>query len=74
MAVLGREAILQAMESGSIGVTPFDRERLGPASLDLTLARTFRVFRKVHQVIDVMSTSTSGSSPRRSRCPTASTS
>jgi dCTP deaminase len=53
MAVLGREAILQAMESGAIGVTPFDRERLGPASLDLTLARTFRVFRKVHQVIDV---------------------
>jgi dCTP deaminase len=53
MAVLGREAILQGMESGAIGVTPFDRERLGPASLDLTLARTFRVFRKVHQVIDV---------------------
>ncbi len=53
MAVLGREAILQAMEAGAIGVTPFDPERLGPASLDLTLAPTVRVFRKVHQVVDV---------------------
>ena len=53
MAVLGREAILQAIEQGSITVTPFDPERLGPASLDLTLASSFRVFRKVHSVIDV---------------------
>ncbi|MCT0206473.1 dCTP deaminase [Synechococcus sp. CS-1332] len=53
MSVLGREAILQAIEVGAIGVTPFVPERLGPASLDLTLARTFRVFRKVHEVIEV---------------------
>lgn len=53
MAVLGREAILQAIEAGAIGVTPFVPERLGPASLDLTLAGTFRVFRKVHEVIEV---------------------
>jgi dCTP deaminase len=53
MAVLGREAILQAIEAGTIGVTPFVPDRLGPASLDLTLARTFRVFRKVHEVIEV---------------------
>ena len=53
MAVLGREAILQAIEEGWIAITPFVPERVGPASLDLTLARTFRVFRKVHQVIEV---------------------
>ena len=53
MTVLGREAILQAIERGTITVTPFDPERLGPASLDLTLAPTFRVFRKVHEVIEV---------------------
>ncbi|MBD2551093.1 dCTP deaminase [Microcystis elabens FACHB-917] len=53
MSVLGREAILQAIEAGAIGVTPFVPERLGPASLDLTLAGTFRVFRKVHEVIEV---------------------
>ena len=53
MSVLGREAILQAIEAGAIGVMPFVPERLGPASLDLTLAGTFRVFRKVHEVIEV---------------------
>jgi len=30
-----------------------DRELVGPASVDLTLAPSFRVFRKVHAVIDV---------------------
>jgi len=53
MSVLGRQAILAAMEDGSITITPFSPERVGPASVDLTLASTFRVFRKVHQVIDV---------------------
>ena len=74
MAVLGREAILQAIQEGWIGGTPFDPERLGPASLDLTLARTFRVFRKVHQVIDVYEHTDYRELTERSRCPRASTS
>jgi len=53
MSVLGREAILEAMAQGVITITPFTRELVGPASVDLTLASTFRVFRKVHQVIAV---------------------
>lgn len=53
MAVLGRAAILQAIEQGSIAITPFDPELVGPASVDLTLAASFRVFRKVHAVIEV---------------------
>ena len=53
MSVLGKRAILQAIEQGAISVTPFTRELVGPASVDLTLASTFRVFRKVHQVIEV---------------------
>ena len=53
MSVLGRQAILQAIEQGAISITPFTRELVGPASVDLTLASTFRVFRKVHQVIEV---------------------
>lgn len=53
MSVLGRAAILQAIEQGDILITPFVPERVGPASVDLTLAGTFRVFRKVHQVIEV---------------------
>ena len=53
MSVLGRAAILQAIEQGDIQITPFAAERVGPASVDLTLANSFRVFRKVHQVIEV---------------------
>ena len=53
MAVLGRQAILQAIDSGAITITPFSPELVGPASVDLTLAGSFRVFRKVHEVIAV---------------------
>ena len=53
MSILGRQAILQAIEQGAISITPFTPELVGPASIDLTLASTFRVFRKVHQVIEV---------------------
>ncbi len=53
MSVLGREAILSAIQEGYITITPFRLDLVGPASVDLTLANTFRVFRKVHQVITV---------------------
>jgi dCTP deaminase len=53
MSVLGRQAILSAIGQGRISITPFTPELVGPASIDLTLANTFRVFRKVHQVIEV---------------------
>ena len=53
MAVLGRQAILQAIDDGLIAITPFNADHVGPASVDLTLGSTFRVFRKVHEVIAV---------------------
>ena len=53
MAVLGKAAILRAIEQGAIAITPFDPALVGPASVDLTLAASFRVFRKVHAVIEV---------------------
>ena len=53
MAVLGRQAILQAIDDGLIAITPFIADHVGPASVDLTLASSFRVFRKVHEVIEV---------------------
>lgn len=56
MSILGRQAILQAIEDGILSITPFQPDRVGPASVDLTLAGTFRVFRKVHQVIAVQDT------------------
>ncbi|WP_392347729.1 hypothetical protein [Parasynechococcus sp.] len=53
MAVLGRQAILQAVDDGLIAITPFNADHVGPASVDLTLGSMFRVFRKVHEVIEV---------------------
>jgi len=53
MAVFGRKAILQAVDEGLIAITPFNANHVGPASVDLTLGSTFRVFRKVHEVIEV---------------------
>ena len=53
MAVLGRQAILRAIDEGAIAISPFKLENVGPASVDLTLASSFRVFRKVHEVVDV---------------------
>jgi dCTP deaminase len=69
MSVLGRQAIFDAIETGAIVITPFSPEHVGPASVDLTLANTFRVFRKVHQVIEVAEHT--APSPTRSRWPTA---
>ena len=45
MSVLGQQAILAAIAEGAITITPYNPERVGPASVDLTLASTFRVFR-----------------------------
>ena len=65
MSVLGRDAILQAIQQGAIAITPFQAERVGPASVDLTLASTFRVFRKVHQVVEVREHTDYANSPTR---------
>jgi dCTP deaminase len=53
MPILGRLAILQGIDQGDISITPYSPELEGLASVDLTLASTFRVFRKVHQIIEV---------------------
>lgn len=50
MSILGAEAIRNAIETGDISITPFRPDLVGPASVDLTLASTFRVFRKAHQI------------------------
>tara|TARA_R110002096_G_scaffold292391_1_gene486906 strand:+ start:11926 stop:12450 length:525 start_codon:yes stop_codon:yes gene_type:complete len=50
MSILGAQAILNAIETGDISITPFQADHVGPASVDLTLSSTFRVYRKVHQI------------------------
>lgn len=53
MTILARDEILQRIRSGEIGITPFNEEQVGPASLDLHLANQFRVFRRVREIFHV---------------------
>lgn len=43
MSVLTRDVILQEIEAGRLRIEPFDASRVGPASVDLTLADELRV-------------------------------
>lgn len=44
--VLTREIILKEIQLGNIEITPFNKNNIGPASVDLTLDNKFRVFKK----------------------------
>ncbi|MCP5056148.1 MAG: dCTP deaminase [bacterium] len=43
MAVLTRDVILAEIDAGRIRIEPFDRDQVGPASIDLTLGDRIRV-------------------------------
>ncbi len=51
MAVLTRDEIIKKINIGEIIIEPFEKTRVGPASVDLTLGNTFRVFKNVHDLI-----------------------
>lgn len=53
MATLGREEILKRLKDGSIKIEPFNIEQLGPASVDLHLGDTFRVFEKTRDIFHI---------------------
>ena len=53
MSILTRGEILKEIAAGNIVIDPFHPECVGPASVDLHLGREFRVFRKVHDVVNV---------------------
>ena len=55
MAILTHERILQLITKGDIKIEPFDRKRIGPASIDLTLDTKFRVFKNVHELVHLSS-------------------
>jgi len=42
--ILTRDVILEEIRKGNIGITPFDAQNLGPASYDLALGTSLRVF------------------------------
>jgi len=55
MAVLTRDAILAELDAGRLVITPFERDQLGAASVDLTLGDEIRVIERGAAPIDVVS-------------------
>jgi len=53
LATLGRDRILELVKEGSIKVHPFDEKQVGPASIDLHLGDTFRVFEKTRDIFHI---------------------
>ena len=47
MGVLTREEILKEIRQGSIEIEPFQKDQVGPGSIDLHLGNEFRVFKKL---------------------------
>ena len=54
MAVLTHEAILKELDSGRLVVEPFERDQVGAASIDLTLANEIRILEPDGRPIDVL--------------------
>ncbi len=53
MATLGRDELLKLIRNGTLRIKPFRREQVGPASINLHLGDSFRVFEKTRNVFHV---------------------
>ena len=53
MVTLGRDRIFKLIEDGLIAIEPFSRSQVGPASINLHLGSTFRVFEKTRDVFHI---------------------
>jgi len=53
ITVLSKDEILKHIEKGRIEINPFERDHVGPTSIDLTLGNKFRVFKKVRKIFHV---------------------
>lgn len=54
MGVLTHQVIIDELESGRLRIDPFDRDQVGAASIDLTLADEIRILEPGDQPIDVL--------------------
>ena len=52
MSILTRDEI----KTGNITITPFDPACVGPGSVDLHLGDIFRIYKKVHDIVEVNNT------------------
>ena len=57
MSILTRDVILELIRSCEIEIEPYSADLVGPASIDLRLANSFRVFRNVRKTYDVSESS-----------------
>ncbi|MBN1335957.1 MAG: dCTP deaminase [Deltaproteobacteria bacterium] len=57
MCILTRDEILLAVERGEIRIDPFDPDKVGPASVDLHLGRSFRIFEPARKIVRIDGTS-----------------
>ena len=53
MSILTRDEILKEIDSGNISIDPFDEKNIGPASIDLNLSNEFRIFKRVHDIVNI---------------------
>ncbi|MGQ4834493.1 MAG: dCTP deaminase [Candidatus Asgardarchaeia archaeon] len=53
--ILTRDIILEYIKQGKIKIEPFSPDQVGPASIDLTLGNTFRVFDNNESIIHINS-------------------
>jgi dCTP deaminase len=53
MTALGKKELLHLIEDGIIKIEPFDKDQIGPGSIDLRLGNKFRTFKKVHNIFYV---------------------
>jgi dCTP deaminase len=54
MAVLTRDAIFAELDAGRLRISPFSRDQVGAASIDLTLGREIRVMDPGSDPIDIL--------------------
>lgn len=54
MSILTRDVILELIRSGTIEIDPFCADLVGPASIDLRLDNSFRVFRNARKTYNVL--------------------
>jgi len=55
MAILTHDEIIKRIQKGEIIIDPYDVKKVGPASIDLTLGNTFRVFKTIHAPVELTS-------------------
>jgi len=51
MSILTKDEIFKEIDAGNIKITPFKRDQVGPASIDLHLGNEFSMFKRTYQTV-----------------------